>query len=109
MGNCLEAAIKYATVYGWAVFPVSSETKKPLTPHGCKDAKKSVGAIQAWWRRWPDAAVGIATGTASNLIVIDEDIDEDDEFNDDDEFDEDEDYDEVAKIIQDDGMDDEDN
>lgn len=77
MGNCLEAAIKYATVYGWAVFPVSSETKKPLTPHGCKDAKKSVGAIQAWWRRWPDAAVGIATGTASNLIVIDEDIDED--------------------------------
>lgn len=77
MGNCLEAAIKYATEYGWAVFPVSSETKKPLTPHGCKDAKKSVGAIQSWWKRWPDASVGIATGSASNLIVIDEDIDED--------------------------------
>lgn len=75
--TCLEAAIKYATEYGWAVFPVSSTTKKPLTPHGCKDAKKTVGAIKAWWRKWPDAAVGVATGSASNLIVIDEDIDED--------------------------------
>jgi predicted P-loop ATPase len=73
----LEAALKYATEYGWAVFPCSSTSKKPLTPHGCKDAKKSVGAIKAWWNKWPDASVGVATGTASNLIVIDEDLDED--------------------------------
>ena len=73
----LEAAIKYATEYGWAVFPCSSTSKKPLTPHGCKDAKKNVGAIKAWWKKWPDASIGVATGTASNLIVIDEDLDED--------------------------------
>ena len=73
----LDAAITYATKYGWAVFPVSSMTKKPLTPHGCKDAKKSVGPIKAWWKKWPDASVGIATGSASGLIVIDEDLDED--------------------------------
>lgn len=77
MGKCLDAAIEYATKYGWAVFPVSPKTKKPLTPHGCKDAKKQIGPIQAWWKRWPDASVGIATGSASNLIVIDEDLDED--------------------------------
>jgi len=77
MGNCLDAAIKYATKYNWAVFPVDAESKRPLTPHGCKDAKKTVGPIQAWWKRWPDASVGIATGSASNLIVIDEDLDED--------------------------------
>lgn len=77
MGNrFLDAAIKYATQYGWAVFPVSPNTKKPLTPHGCKDAKKTVGPIQAWWKRYPDASIGIATGSMSNLIVIDEDIDE---------------------------------
>lgn len=76
MGDCLKAAIEYATKYKWAVFPVSSASKKPLTPHGCKDAKKDVGAIQSWWKRWPDAAVGIATGSMSNLIVIDEDVDE---------------------------------
>ena len=73
----LEAAIKYATEYGWAVFPCSSTSKKPLTTHGCKDAKKNVGAIKAWWKKWPDASIGVATGTASNLIVIDEDLDED--------------------------------
>ena len=75
--NLLNAALKYATKYGWAVFPCSQSTKKPLTPHGCKNAKKDPGAIRAWWKRYPDASIGIATGSISNLIVIDEDIDED--------------------------------
>lgn len=73
----LETALNYASAYGWAVFPVSSKTKKPLTPHGCLDAKKEPGPIKAWWGRWPKASIGIATGSISNLIVIDEDIDED--------------------------------
>lgn len=77
MGKNLEAAIKYATKYKWAVFPVDSKTKKPITPHGCKDAKTIVGAIKAWWSRYPDASIGIATGSASNLIVIDKDVDYD--------------------------------
>lgn len=73
----LKAALYYATKYHWAVFPVSEKTKKPLTPHGCKDAKKDPGAIRAWWKKYPMAAIGIATGSASNLIVIDEDVDDD--------------------------------
>lgn len=73
----LQAALLYATKYGWAVFPVSARNKKPLTPHGCKDAKKTPGPIKNWWRKWPDAGIGIATGSISNLIVIDEDLDED--------------------------------
>ena len=77
MNKLLDAAIEYATKYKWAVFPCSPMSKKPLTPHGCKDAKKSVGAIKAWWKKWPDASIGIATGSVSNLIVIDEDLDED--------------------------------
>ena len=77
MGNCLEAAIKYATKYNWAVFPVDAESKRPLTPHGCKDAKKNVGAIKHWWKKWPNANVGIATGSVSGLVVIDEDLDRD--------------------------------
>lgn len=81
MGNCLDAAIKYATKYNWAVFPVDAESKRPLTPHGCKDAKKDVGAIKHWWKKWPNANVGIATGSVSNLIVIDEDIDREKDIN----------------------------
>lgn len=76
MGDCLKAALEYASKYHWAVFPVSAKTKKPLTPHGCKDAKKTPGAIKAWWKKWPDASVGIATGSISHLVVIDEDLDE---------------------------------
>lgn len=76
MNKLLDAAIKYATEYQWAVFPCSPTSKKPLTPHGCKDAKKSVGAIKSWWKKWPDASIGIATGSVSGLIVIDEDLDE---------------------------------
>lgn len=77
MNELLNAALTYATKYKWAVFPVSQKTKKPLTPHGCKDAKKDTGAIRAWWKRYPDASIGIATGSVSNLLVIDEDVDED--------------------------------
>lgn len=77
MGKNLEHALRYASAYGWAVFPVDPKTKKPLTPHGCKDAKKIPGAIKAWWKRYPDASIGVATGSASNLIVIDEDYDPD--------------------------------
>lgn len=73
----LQAALMYAKKYGWAVFPVRPETKAPHTPHGCKDAKKDAGAIRAWWKRWPNDSIGIATGSVSNLIVIDEDIDDD--------------------------------
>lgn len=76
-----EVAIKYATKYDWAVFPVNPDTKRPLTPHGCNDAKKDVGAIDFWWNKWPDASIGVATGSASNLIVIDEDIDETKDIN----------------------------
>ena len=72
----LDTALFYAKTYGWAVFP-TRPSKKPYTPHGCKDAKTDPGAIRAWWAKWPNAGIGIATGSASNLIVIDEDIDDD--------------------------------
>jgi hypothetical protein len=73
----LDSALYYAKTYGWAVFPIDPRTKKPITPHGCKDAKKDPGAIRAWWKKNPNAGIGIATGSISQLIVIDEDIDPD--------------------------------
>ena len=72
----LQTALYYAENYKWSVFPVNGKNKKPYTPHGCKDAKRDPGAIKSWWTKHPDAAIGVATGSMSNLIVIDEDIDE---------------------------------
>ena len=72
----MDQAIKYAEM-GLAVFPVR-QNKAPFTPHGCKDAKKDKRAIKNWWSRYPDANIGIATGSISGgIIVIDIDIDED--------------------------------
>lgn len=77
MGNeILNAAIEYAKA-GLAVFPVR-QNKRPYTPHGCKDAKTDLRVIKEWWKRWPDANIGIATGSISgNIIVIDLDVDND--------------------------------
>ena len=73
--SMMEIAIKYAEM-GLAVFPVR-QNKAPFTPHGCKDAKTDIRAIKAWWKRYPDANIGIATGSISGgIVVIDIDIDE---------------------------------
>lgn len=72
----LNEALKYAKM-GLAVFPVR-QNKTPYTPHGCTDAKTSERVIKEWWKRWPDANIGIATGSKSGgLVVVDIDIDED--------------------------------
>lgn len=73
--SLLQEAIKYAEM-GLAVFPVRPN-KSPYTPHGCKDAKTDLRAIKHWWSKWPDANIGIATGSKSGgIVVIDIDIDE---------------------------------
>jgi hypothetical protein len=40
---------------------------------GFKDATTDRDQIIAWWTKWPDANIGIRTGEASNLVVIDVD------------------------------------
>jgi hypothetical protein len=66
----IRAALSYAA-RGWPVFPVRPGDKRPLTPNGVKDATTDETIIRQWWRRWPDANVGIATGQASGIGVLD--------------------------------------
>jgi hypothetical protein len=40
-------------------------------PDGLYAATRDLERIQRWWRRWPSANVGIATGAASGLLVVD--------------------------------------
>lgn len=68
MNPLLAAALDYAT-RGWPVLPLRPRGKEPLTPHGVKDATTDAAAIEAWWRRWPTANVGIACG--QGLLVVD--------------------------------------
>ena len=38
--------------------------------YGVKDASTLSWQIQRWWKFWPSANVGIATGVASGLLVL---------------------------------------
>jgi hypothetical protein len=87
----LAAALKYAK-RGWPVFPLwgrddgkcdcgDANCKNPgkhpigsLAPHGFKNATTDPKVIERWWRKHPDAGIGLVTGNASGLIVIDVDI-----------------------------------
>lgn len=67
----LDAAIEYASK-GMAVFPLKPKEKKPLTAHGVKDATTDFDTITKWWKKNPNANIGIACGQVSGgLLVID--------------------------------------
>jgi hypothetical protein len=74
-GAILEAALSYAEE-GIPVFPCNPYNKRPLTEHGFKGATTDPERIRPWWREHPQAMIGIPTGSASGVFVIDLDVDE---------------------------------
>lgn len=83
----LQAALEYAQ-RGWPVFPLHTPItggcscgradctnvgKHPRTKNGFKDAAIDEAKIREWWAKWPDANIGIPTGEASGLVVLDVD------------------------------------
>ena len=87
-GHLVEVALRYVD-YGWPVLPLhtpgprgcsctatgcGSAGKHPRTGRGLHDASTDPDQIRAWWTRWPDANVGVATGASSRLLVFDVDL-----------------------------------
>jgi len=68
----LRAALSYAA-RGVPVFPCEPSGKRPLTKGGFWEATTDERRIRARWGRWPKANVGIPTGRASGLLVLDVD------------------------------------
>jgi Bifunctional DNA primase/polymerase, N-terminal len=55
---------------GYAVFPCRID-KRPACPHGFKDAAVDRDAIQKLWADHPGPLIGVATGAASGIDVLD--------------------------------------
>jgi hypothetical protein len=72
--NIGQNALRLAEEYGFTVFPVKTATKLPLIKGWPEAATTDAGTISAWWSRWPDANIGIATGAKSGTIVLDVDV-----------------------------------
>jgi hypothetical protein len=67
----LAAALWYAG-RGLHVFPLTPATKIPHKgTRGCKDATLDETMIRAWWDRWPDSNVAVATGHLVDVVDID--------------------------------------
>jgi hypothetical protein len=45
--------------------------KHPATPHGFKDASSDPEKVRALWRRYPGPVIGVATGEAADIDVLD--------------------------------------
>jgi hypothetical protein len=92
MNPLLEAALGYAA-RGIPVYPVhwpgpgpggarlacscprglacERAAKHPLLRHGVREATTDADRIGRWWRRWPQANVGLATGICFDALDID--------------------------------------
>jgi hypothetical protein len=72
--------------FGYAMLPVhttkdgvcscgnkdcKSPGKHPRTKNGVKDATRDPAKIAAWWRKSPNANIGIATGVRGGIVVLD--------------------------------------
>jgi hypothetical protein len=66
-------AIDYAK-QGWPVFPCNPKTKQPYTPNGFKGATTDVNRVIDLWRSHPEAMIGMPTGSASGVWVLDIDV-----------------------------------
>lgn len=83
-----EWALYYAS-RGWPVLPLhtyvdgactcietgcKSKGKHPRLKHGLKEATTALAQVEAWWKRWPDANIGLCTGVAFDVIDVDGDV-----------------------------------
>lgn len=56
----------------WKADTCDSPGKHPLTTNGVKGATTDRAQVEQWWRTWPNANIGIATGRGLLVLDVDE-------------------------------------
>src|SRR5262245_56674086 len=67
----LHAAALQLEGKGIAVFPCQPRGKEPACDTGLHAATTDIERINRWWQAFPDLNIGIATGKASGVFVLD--------------------------------------
>lgn len=71
----LNAALKYLDL-GYSVIPIKPGDKRPLIKwEAYQKRKASSDEVRAWWKKNPNANIGIVTGNISGIDVVDCDSD----------------------------------
>jgi putative DNA primase/helicase len=78
MTNALEIALRISNELGLPVFPCREKPnatgkgiKSPYTANGYTDASTDEQQIRNWWHANPNALIGVPTGQASGILVVD--------------------------------------
>jgi hypothetical protein len=70
-GALFDAAVYYALVLDWPIFPLKRGEKVPATRNGLNDATVDFEQIAAWWEQDAWHNIGLATGHAFDVVDID--------------------------------------
>lgn len=72
--STITAAALDASERGWSVIPLRPRDKRPLLAWE-EYQRRRAGAdeIRGWFARWPDANLGVVTGSTSGVVVLDVD------------------------------------
>ena len=69
---CLVAGLAYIA-RGWRVLVLKPRGKEPLTKNGVNDATDDPEQLRRWFKRWPNANIGIACGSPGpDVLDIDD-------------------------------------
>jgi len=78
MTDMLKVALSVVRGLGLPAFPCRETLdekgkvrKSPYTKNGYKAASKNEEQIRLWWRRFPNALVGVPTGPSTGILVVD--------------------------------------
>jgi len=69
----LEVALIYCEQFGFSIIPVRPDKKPFVKWEGFQKHRPTVEEIEKWWTKWPDAMIGIVTGSISGIDVVDTD------------------------------------
>jgi len=68
----LNEAIDDYTGRGWSIIPIRSGAKRPLVRwEEFQYRRPTVEEVQAWLSCWPEAGIGIVTGSIFRMVVLD--------------------------------------